>query len=259
MGHERVGVLPKSRTWRSIVGQIAGLPETGYQVGDLVSNTLRNVRESYDDLQHEPGLSSAFSFLVLLSKAARETSPSEFLKRHGIIIQADSTPLAVARALQSWAAKSADTNEYSELARKAATDAIGQLYQESGQYSLFGGTSDSFEPWRRTSTGAGFCELTRTFFAKLTERYLRYYLEREASAALPDLAARERFSNSLTAHIDLISRHAFETAKITQSFAAGWFNKNTRHGLPSRSAVDGFLRHALGKMHEELVREGLSS
>src|SRR5207237_918033 len=112
-----------------------------------------------------------------------------------------------------------------------------------------------FDVWKQASNGGGFCELSRIFFGKFTERYLNYFLEREASAVLPNLEQRERFSQELTQRVDDVSRYAFETARITQSFAAGWFNKHARSGLPSDASIRGFLRLAIAKLREELRRE----
>jgi hypothetical protein len=99
--------------------------------------------------------------------------------------------------------------------------------------------------------------VARIFFAKFTERYLRYFLEREASAELPSLEAREKFSQQLSAHVDAVSQHAFETSKIAQSFAAGWFNNHARNAHPSEREIEGFLGLSFGKLQEELQREAV--
>jgi hypothetical protein len=109
--------------------------------------------------------------------------------------------------------------------------------------------------WARASTGAGFSEISRLFLARFTERYLRYFLEREASAVIKNVAVRERFSAQLHESVELVSKHAFETSKISQSFAAGWFNKHARAETPSNSKLSRFLRVAFSKMREELRRE----
>ncbi len=88
----------------------------------------------------------------------------------------------------------------------------------------------------------------RMFFAKITERYLNYFLDRGASVAIDNLSTRENFSKQL-------AKHTFETAKITQSFAAGWFNKNAKDKMPEESNIKSFLTLAFSKMSEELRRE----
>jgi hypothetical protein len=44
--------------------------------------------------------------------------------------------------------------------------------------------------------------------------------------------------------------------RITQSFAAGWFNAHTRDRLPDAKEVEGFVGLAFGKLRDELRREG---
>jgi hypothetical protein len=84
---------------------------------------------------------------------------------------------------------------------------------------------------------------------------LKYFLEREASASMTSITDRNRFGTQIRSHIENISNHAFETSKITQSFAAGWFNKNVKDSIPSDEKIKGFLIYAFEKMRDELLRE----
>jgi len=52
-----------------------------------------------------------------------------------------------------------------------------------------------------------------------------------------------------------VSRHAFETSKIAQSFAAGWFAKNTPESYPDEREIKYFLNRTFGKLKSELLRE----
>jgi hypothetical protein len=128
---------------------------------------------------------------------------------------------------------------------------------QSRQLGLFArGPAEYFaEAWTAASAGAGFSEVSRLFLARFTERYLRYFLEREASAVIRGIDARERFSERLRESVDLVSRYAFETSRIAQSFAAGWFNKYARDRTPSNTSLSAFLRVAFEKLREELKRE----
>ena len=165
--------------------------------------------------------------------------------------------LRIAQALRTWVGGHQDSLEYRSIAERAASYAITTWHsRQREQGILFGPSEDAANVWGRASNGAGFCELSRLFFAKFTERYLNYFLEREASAALPTIEDRERLREQLHQHVDQVSQHAFETAKITQSFAAGWYNRHVRRGRPSRREVERFLSIAFGKIREELLREG---
>ena len=115
------------------------------------------------------------------------------------------------------------------------------------------------EIWRRANNAEGFCEVARLFFSKFTERYLNYFLGREASAVLANAGEREQFASQLREHVDTVSKFAFETSRITQSFAAGWFNRHARDQAPSLDELEGFLSIAFGKMREGLMREASST
>jgi hypothetical protein len=258
MGHERVGYLPKTKRWRDIVADIANAGGASADVAGIVKQTTDNIRDRFEGMEQDDGLLAAFRFLVSLPVAARGDAPAEELRRLGIDVPTDPSPISLAKALQLCMPQRAASLEYARIAQNAAVDAIAVWSgrAERPEDNLFGVASQSFDVWRKAANGAGFCELSRIFFGKFTERYLNYFLEREASAVLPGVQERETFSDELNRHVDNVSRHAFETAKITQSFAAGWFNKHAKEGLPTNASMRGFLRLALGKLREELRREG---
>jgi len=84
---------------------------------------------------------------------------------------------------------------------------------------------------------------------------LNYFLDREASAVSTSIEQRDLFQNQIRNQIDAVSRHAFETAKIAQSFAAGWYNRHAKDTVPTDDEIGGFLAIAFGKLREDLRRE----
>ena len=257
MGHERVGVLPRTKRWREIVYELSLPFMSDSEINAIARQTLSNVRSRYSRLRFDNGVRAAFQFLVYLSALSHEPNPSEELSKYGISVSSEPTPVSLTRAVHRWVDFNRDSLEYARIAQCAAGDAIAIWHatHEQRQAQLFNLSREAFEAWQYAGSGSGFCELALTFFAKFTERYLNYFLEREASAVAPSLEERRQIQHSIKGHIEEISKHAFETSKITQSFAAGWFNKHTREGLPSEEAIDGFLAYAFEKMREELLRE----
>lgn len=257
MGHERLGLLPKTRKWRDVVRDIAGVYASDTEVSDIVRKTTQNILSRFRNLDRDEGVVASFKFLVALSVASRGEDPRDELLLLGIRLPANVTPLSLAKALQDWMSTRKGSFEYRQLAFSAGTDAIAIWSDRNRprQRRLFDTYERPFDVWSKAASGAGFCELARLFFAKLTERYLNYFLEREASANLRSLEDRDKFRDETREHVDQVSKHAFETARITQSFAAGWFNKNAREGMPSDEQIQGFLYHAFGKLREELQRE----
>lgn len=269
MGHERVGILPKSKTWRKVVAQISEFSsydkiddtnsikiQENNNIAEIAKNVLKNVRDRIEYIENDKGIISAFKFLVMLSFASKQKEPLYFLKENGVNLSNLNSPLQIGKGVDFWINEHKESDEYASMARASIIDAITVWLRQnqSNQENLFF-NKDPYETWRKSANGAGFCELSRLFFSKFTERYLKYFLEREASANINSISEREIFNSNIENHIQNISKHAFETAKITQSFAAGWFNKNVKENLPSDIEIKGFLNIAFGKIRAELLRE----
>ena len=256
MGHERVGALPHTKRWRDVVGGIAFAASIEGDVSDLAITTLEGVRSRLLAIQRDTGFMAAFQFLIGLALSASPQVERASLGRLAIDLESNPSPLVLATALHQYVAENRQSSEYAELARKAAIDVISAWTErQTRQLSFTGDREQASEVWRRASDGSGFCEVARLFFGKFVERYLNYFIGREASSQLVSTERRERLAFRLQEHLDSVSRHAFETARITQSFAAGWFNNHARYGMPTSEEISGFLSHSVGKLREELRRE----
>jgi hypothetical protein len=256
MGHERIGALPRTIPWRKVVSRINLTQSSSAELSRIADLTLENVRIQYKRIHEDSGVQAAFGFLISLS--SNKVPGGKGLAGKEIDLNNDPSPIRLTAQLNDWVNSNSHSREYAELASRAASDAIIQWTQPRlKQTNLFGDDQTSAEVWNQASNGTGFCEVSRLFFAKFTERYLKYFLDREASSELPSLKARNKFAHDLTQHIDLVSQHAFETSKITQSFAAGWFNTHATKKRPTNREVRNFLSLAFGKLREELKREAL--
>lgn len=255
MGHERVGILPRRKPWLDITNNIRlSLSDRTIAPSDIGRQVLEKVRKQYEHLHTDSGVQAAFSYLIALSTSTKPAN-TDSMTNIDVSLQNNPSPLKITSQLKEYVNHNKDSSEYAELAIRAAADAI--IYwtkAQSDQKVLFQDTTPAQEIWHNIS-GREFCEVSRIFFARLTERYLRYFLERSLSAQTNSLKARENFSNSISTHINDISLHAFETSKITQSFAAGWFNKYANDSRPTDEHVKAFLKVASGKLREELLRE----
>ena len=256
MGHERVGALPHTKKWRDVVAQLAESSGSREDVAAIANATLQNVSVQFRKIHWDDGVVAAFQFLVALAKSASLEQPGRPSSSPEINLEESTTALRLIGQLRSWVESHAVSKEYAAIATRASADAISLWSaQQSTQASLFTSSVASTEVWRRAGNGAGFCEVSRLFFSKFTERYLNYFLEREASAAITSIAERDRLAGQLRDHIDGVSQFAFETSRITQSFAAGWFNNYARDKYPSNDESRQFLSVAFAKMREELTRE----
>ncbi|MEQ9467482.1 MAG: hypothetical protein RLN88_08725 [Ekhidna sp.] len=216
MGHERIGYLPKSKKWRSIVEEVANFTSDEDTIAKIANQTTKNVLKRYDNIESDQGVLSAFKFLVLLSKSAREKDSSDFLAEHGIDLPRNFNLLKLSKEIRDFIDQNTESKEYSSFANHALIDTISQWSQKNRIQTQiqFETDQNSFDEWKSAASASGFCELSRMFFANFTDTYLKYFLEREASANINNLFDRDTFNKKLENHLNEISKHAFETAKI---------------------------------------------
>lgn len=258
MGHERVGWVPKTQKWLDLIEKI-GLAYAGQaDVQDVAAQTLKNVQAQYKNLSRDDAVKSAYAYLLKFALACGKDDIGAALQDVGLSNPERASILDIVRSMRSSIPVEQASTEYGDLAINAAADALGTWQREfaSKQMSLFDTSNNSLESWRDLGDGGGFCQLSRVFFGKLTERYLKYFLDRVSSATCTSLEGRERFQQGIEKHVDDISQHAFETAQITQSFAAGWYNKHKADELVTDTQLEGYLGIAFGKLREELRIEG---
>lgn len=257
MGHERVGYLPKTQKWRSIVQGIGNFQDGSSNIAELATQTTKNVRSRFKFIEEDKGVFAAFKFIVLFSHACKLNEPEEFLKSKGINLDKGFDIFKLTQSIEDYVFKKVQSKEYAVFATQAMMDAVSQWTLKNQTQPSLGFDTDesSIETWRKISSGAGFCELSRLFFSNFTTRYLKYFLEREASAKITKLSDRIRFNAELENHISEISRHSFETAKIVQSFSAGWYNQNVKDKVPADTKIRGFLSFGFQKINSELIRE----
>lgn len=257
MGHKRLGYLPKSKAWRIIVAELAEYALGNAEISSIAQNTLGRVQEQFSSLSNDPSIKCSFEFLLQVSLAFRTENPIKYLAENKILEKEELSLLKLARAASNYKSGEVESHEYQTFARQAAIDAINNWYsnhKDEGE-TLFSAGSDTTAVFSKIGNGRGFCEISRLYFSKLTERYLKYFLEREAATKITNINDRKRFSSEIERHVNDISKHAFETARITQSYSAAWYNKRIKGEIPDESVVRGFLSYALGKMKSELLME----
>lgn len=255
MGHVRTGFLPRTAQWNAIKDQLSLFGGNADVVPIITNGTLSAINSIYKEMPYDESVIKAISYLAKLAFSAKQDNQIEYLKSQGYVVDEDLSIFSIVASAQRLIATENGSLEINKLARDAAMQAV-IAYQErhqNNQLDLFG--RDTHSPLREIGNGAAFCELARTFFAAFTDKQIKYYIERVAASAINNYGDLEKFTNALSAQSNAIADHAFETSKLMQSFAAGWFNKYAANSLPSDDEVKKFLRHSFGKMREEFRRE----
>lgn len=255
MGHERISHLPNTKQWRNIVAQLTEFSPQNNNVALIATNTTKNVAQQIERMNQDKGILASFSYLLILLHASKQRDPHTFLQQKGITLSASFSLLELARSIKQFNLASSENTEYATMSSQALIDTVSIWTKKQQQQTslFFGGDVDPFEPWRRAADAGGFSEISRIYFSNFLGRYLKYFLEREASASFSNLFDRSDFNKRLDSHLDDISRNAFETTKVTQQFAAGWYSKNASKQFPKHTEIQGFVGYALKKLKRNLV------
>ncbi len=255
MGHERIGFLPHTRQWNYIVDSLALYGTGKTSAASIAEYTLEAVTKTYAKMPYDDSVVKALSFLATLSYSANQENQVLFLNNNGYSVDSNMSLVSILASVQRYVVTDRDSLEINKIARDATMQAIirYQKAHETNQLTLFSDQGESI--WKGVGSGAAFCEMARSFFASFTERQIKYYIERAAASSIDDYDSLQLFTYQLNEHTKAIADHAFEVSKLTESFAAGWFNKNVKDSLPTTQQVEGFLGHAFGKLREEFRRE----
>lgn len=262
MGHERVGLLPRSKRWGAIADKIGSYHSEDEKPKQILRETLSSVRGRLKNIEEDPGFLNSLKFLVILSRAGSSGNINEYFQSNGIEIESEVNQFSLVTSFSKWLENKRGDVEYSEIAKQATASTIAAWWKQEStvatQISIFDNQSEIQRRFSSLNNGASFSEIARSYFSKFLFRYTCYFLDRVASSKISDYEKRNKFSETIKQNIEDISRHAFESTKITQSFSAGWYNKNCVDKLPTNSQIFGFIKKASGKLQEELFREGVS-
>ena len=254
MGHIRLGTLSRSKKWREVVELLGSN-------ASLESIAEASARASELDLARassDPSFQFISRLLVELPLMAR--SPRFYDSLADIGISSNATQ-SVSRLL-SEISNAIDRNAF-DLGKSSDLGALAQsALLETLSTKLRDGLPSLFAPEpneiRRIlgqfSSGQRFAELARDFFARLTYKSLDYYLSRELAN---HTGLGERFSSDAEriSFERALFQHTFETSKIVEEFAGGWYGKTVwKEQNLSPDSINEFTRYAFKKMRSELGR-----
>jgi hypothetical protein len=253
MGHVRLGTLPTTRKWRDVVDLIA----SGGSVEEIARASAMAAESDLKRATSDPVFFYVARLLVELPLAARGPGFEQALAWLGL--------QSVPNSLADLVAAVSDAVDRHARAVGGRSD-LGEMAQMALVESLTGAIAPQlptlFEPERgevrralgRLSSGDRFAAFARGFFARLTERTLDYYLSRELAN---HIGPNKRFASSTdrSAFDRALTTHAFETSKIVEDFAGGWYGKTVWQGKgPAPEAIERFARFAFQKVRNELGR-----
>ena len=247
MGHIRLGRLPRTRKWQEVVA----LVETGADTAFVAAATLDASKRGFDDVASDPALVHSFWLLTQLPLCARRPDFVEELSRIGVSVRPEPTLMELvgcfSDAVDDHIHLEGGRTDLGEMAQMGAAETLASVLGQRTA-TLFGATpEDVRRELARLGTPTNFSVMARDFFARLTERYLNYFLSRELSNKLQTVESNRQFREALALHCK-------QASKIVERFAADWFSKANYRGGITRKKAAGFIGHAMTKLGAELQK-----
>ena len=177
MGHERVGILPRTQPWKDIINQIGAFTVSQSDISGIAKSTLKNVRSRFNNMDKDSGVQSSFEYLVIISHAFQKNDPIGYLIDKKILKEREITPLRIAKSIKEFVASQINPSEYGAIAQASAIDALNSWIQKTSteDLKLFDEEIPYSNFLKKLSNGSGFCEISRLYFSKFTERYLQIF------------------------------------------------------------------------------------
>jgi hypothetical protein len=253
MGHVRLGTLPKTRAWKDVIALIAdgADPET------IAAATMKAADKAFESIQWDDGYAETVDLLTQLAVAARSDDPRSHLESVGINIPDQASlpdvALAISKALESSVSDSARKSDFPELAHNALVGAVVEHLNDK-----FGGlfppsADDIHQGLAELGKKNEFGKLARTFYGKLTNESLEWFLSRTVGTQIGE-GQRFATTNQVAQFQQALVMHCHEASEIVERFSADWFSKNHFQGKGdiSTDRTKGFGAYAMQKMRDEL-------
>lgn len=255
MGHNLLGVLPRTRTWTSVVDQL----QSGADTASVVAGSLRAAERQFLRASDDPVFVEAVRILLNIPLAGRAADFGQALR--DVDIPAPNAPelldllSAVTARLDDVRGAAQSMSDMGEIAARALVSTMSQSIGDALP-SLFAATPGDVQARaRQLSWSKGIAELSRQFFAEVMTGSLSYWLDRTLASHVgsdlrfPNAAARDAFDREMRSYTSSMTR-------IIQEFSGGWYGKTLHEhgGFRTRDAAI-FGAVALKKIVSELKRD----
>lgn len=269
MGHTRLGTIPKSHKWAAVVAGLvrlegAVLPgelKFSESIAAIAVRTLEAAEAGLNKAANDQGLQYTFYVLSQLALSARQENWPEALHKIGIDLSESSSVFDLTVELQNvidrHISASSRPNDVSEMAQRAAGEAITAL-AASAAVTLFGSGRDELQrAIRPLSTKKGFCELGQTFFGRFIARFLNFYLSRLTAA---QISSRKFYQvGEVSSFNEALQAHCHQSARVVHDFCGEWFSKTEFQEGINLDNASRFVAVAVRKLKSELQQQRAES
>jgi hypothetical protein len=259
MGHIRIGTLPATKRWKEVVGLIT----EGAEVSKVAESTVHASELAFNKVHDDFGFREAVWLMTQFGVAGSKENPAQHLDSLGIEVSGASSvvevALAVAKELDRRVDASRRRSDFGEMAQRALISSVTEHLQEKAQGQLPSMGADVKAALGKLGKKKEFGQFSRSFFAKLTNQCLEYFLSKNLATHVGE---KRRFATTeqLAKFEAALTKHCEEASAIVEDFSGDWFSKNRFEGGGeiSREKAEGFGWYALEKMRRELAARAKS-
>jgi len=256
MGHIRVGRLPKTRKWSQVIEL---LNTRDSSPADIAAATVKATKEFLIEKSSDPSLVFSYWLLTQITSHSRTKDFDKKLKKLGLDMTQTNNAFDFIAYLADFTRAqirlkpdaSFPISEFAQLAlREVFTETIGQRCR-----SLFGTTLEDIRlACRNYSSADRFAKLSRLFFSKVLNRCLQFFVSKETAN---NIGRGRKFEDifELSGFNIALKSYCFQSAKIIEKFAGGWYSKHVWLDKLSENDAKWFVLIAMDKLRTEVARE----
>jgi len=239
---------------------VVGLITAGADVSQIANATIRAADKAFSFVLNDEGFTEAVWLMTQLAIAAKKDNFNDHLQSVGINLPEDTSlpdvAAAVAEAMDRKLESNGSRSDLGEMSQRALVGALVEHISPKLPSLFAPDASDVQAALASLGKKREFGELSRTFFAKLTNDSMNYFLTKTLATHLGE---GQRFTtmNEVGQFEKALTTHCKEASLIVEQFSADWFSKHKYEegGDISRESSNGFASYALKKMKDEL-KEG---
>ena len=253
MGHVRLGTLPRTRNWVQVLDLVGG----GAGAPNVAAATMNAAQRGLEAAAQDKGLVYTVWLLTQVPLAARSADFEGRLRKLGLDVSGSPGLLEVtgafADAVDTHLRRTGGRTDLGEMAQMAATEAMTLLGTPANGSMFDAAAPRAKEALAAFTTAKQFSALATEFFARLTTKYLTYFLSRELSNYV---GPGGRFAG-IDSHAEFtraLDLHCHQASRIVEVFSGGWFSKGQFSGPITQQKVSGFVHVALKKLRAELAK-----
>lgn len=250
MGHNTLGVLPRTAYWRSVVELIAD----GAPIEEVIAASADATEATLLDAASDPVFVEAVRLLLAIPAAGRADDFAAALRGLGLRVpdEPELLDIVTAAGLRLDQQPRKGRNDLGELAGRALcatlSDSIGERLP-----GLFDATPEDVQrETSRLSWNRALADYSRRFFSRLLADSLSYWLDRTLADHIGHgqrfrtLADRTGFDREL-------DRLAWESSRIIREFSGGWYGKTLfQDGQFTTRSAAAFGAIAMKKIVDDL-------